>query len=293
MASKTIIIGTFVLVVVLGVFGGGVATGILIGGNDSGDLQNATANIPGSNDSDEGPGEVETDSGDESDDSDEESGDNDTTRNIPARDFNDRNISEYLIEYINIARVNGSANITTESMNTTANLTTGGGLAPLRTETTNAGRLTDMAGSHSDTMAREGRVAHRINNISTPDRYKQYNLYQRCEVNVDNNYVLSPRSDRYEVIGKTVAGQEYTPSDTLAGWDREPNSTDSNETDTNQTRIQFNANDRQVARALAIHWLDGASKSSPILHEDMQEIGVGVTVTRTGNVYATVNTCGE
>jgi hypothetical protein len=284
MASKSIIIGTFVLVVLLGVFGGGVATGILVGGNDNADLENAT-NIP-VGDEDEEETEVATEAVDNSE---QEEEDNEPARSISPRKFNSGNITEYIIKYINVARVNGSANVTTDSMNIEANLTGGGGLEPLQTETTNADRLTNMAESHSDAMAREGRVSHTVNNITTVNRYEQYGLYQRCEINVDNNYVLRPDSDQFEVIGLTVAGQEYTPNDNVAGWEI---NTTANQT-TDEPRIQFNANDKQVARALVIHWLDGADKSHPILFDEAEEVGVGVSLTTTGNVYATVNICGS
>jgi uncharacterized protein YkwD len=301
MASKSIIIGSFVIVVLLGVFGGGVATGILIGGNEN--VENATT-LPISNESTEQEVKIVTAVPEDPDDDEE---DDDTERSISPRKFNEGNITKYIIKYINVARVNGSANITGGSMNTsanytvtqsngtlsadmvntTANLSFSGGLEPLRTGTTNAERLQNMAASHSDAMAREGQLAHTVNNISTVDRYKQYELYQRCEINVENNYVLRPDSENFELIGLTVAGQEYTPSDRLAGWGI-------NETENStKARVQFNANDKQVARALVINWLDGAGKSHPALFEDTSEIGVSVSLTSTGSVYATVNTCGN
>jgi len=117
-------------------------------------------------------------------------------------------------------------------------------------------------------MADVGRVRHTIDEDTSADRYRQYDLYDTCRFQVES-YIENAEDNDLEVIGRTYAGQEYPDNGTQ----------------------KFNANDTAVADALTEDWL-----SSPVFHdrltyENAGRIGVGVTVTNTGVVYATVNIC--
>lgn len=142
------------------------------------------------------------------------------------------------------------------------------GLDPLSTSGATAEDVGRMAKSHSDAMADAGRLGHTIDEVSSADRYEQYSLYDTCQFQVEN-YIENAGNNDLEVIGKTFAGQQYPENGTQ----------------------QFNENDTAVANALTDNWLSTAPFSDRLTYQNADRIGVGVTVTNTGVVYATVNIC--
>ncbi|MFC6976199.1 CAP domain-containing protein [Halomicroarcula sp. GCM10025709] len=170
---------------------------------------------------------------------------------VPARTFNEQNVSEYILQYLNERRQ-------------------AAGLDTLSASGSTSDRLHRMAERHSDAMAREGRVIHTIDGQSSADRYRDNNLYGRCEMrSAGGGYIESADNNRFEAIGHTVAGQPYT--------------------DDGQRR--FHGNDSQVARALVTNWNDSDIYHDRLTLENANRVGIGVEVTNTGNVYATVNVC--
>jgi len=114
---------------------------------------------------------------------------------IPAREFNEANISSYVVQYVNDARAEN-------------------GRERLSTEGTTAGTVRRMAESHADSMAAAGQVNHTVDGVTSADRYRNNGLYQTCGVNVNGNYVVAPNNDDLEVVGGTVAGDTYTEDGT-------------------------------------------------------------------------------
>ncbi|WP_324757618.1 CAP domain-containing protein [Haloarcula sp. GH36] len=170
---------------------------------------------------------------------------------VPTRSFNEQNITDHVLQYINAERQ-------------------AAGLDNLSASGATSEQLRQMAGSHSEAMAREGRVVHTIDGQSSADRYRNNNLYGRCEMRSDGGgYIESADNNRFEAIGKTVAGQPYT--------------------DKGQRR--FHGNDTQVARALVEDWNNSDIYRDRLTLENANRVGIGVQVTNTGNVYATVNVC--
>lgn len=109
---------------------------------------------------------------------------------MPARLFNETEIANYVVQFINEER-------------------TAEGLEPLETDGNTADQLQAMAQSHSEAMASTGDVAYTINNVSSADRYRNYGLYEQCKINRDNNYVIYPDDASFEAVAQTVAGQTY------------------------------------------------------------------------------------
>jgi|GEM_PF-2523570 uncharacterized protein YkwD len=240
-------------VVLFAVFGTGVFVGMQVGGlSDEG---------PGGPDAGEtGPQATDTsadtdaatpDSGSDSESDPSAGGDGDATVRdpIPPREFNERSISTAIVANINDAR---------ESE----------GVAPLSTTGGTAENLGAMASSHSAAMADAGRVSHTIDEVTSRDRYEQYDLYDTCQFQVEN-YIESADDNDLEVVGQTYAGQQYPDNGTQ----------------------QFNENDTAVANALTDDWLSTPAFSDRLTYQNAGRLGVGVTVTNTGVVYATVNVC--
>ncbi|MBX0285699.1 CAP domain-containing protein [Haloarcula salinisoli] len=142
------------------------------------------------------------------------------------------------------------------------------GLERLSTTGSTAEDLRLMAGSHSDAMADAGLVRHTIDGLTSTERYEQYGLYDTCQFQVES-YIENADNNDLEVIGRTYAGQNYPDNGTQ----------------------RFNENDTEVGNALTEDWLSTPVFEDRLLLPNAGRIGVGVTVTNTGSVYATVNIC--
>jgi len=136
----------------------------------------------------------------------------------------------------------------------------------LSTTGNTAGTLAAMAQNHSDAMAAAGEVNHTIDGQNSYDRYESNDLVDRCSFARGGTTIESPTRDRFEAVGQTVAGQ--------------PGGS------------EFNANDTAVAEALADDWLSTLPYSQRLTLDGAERVGVGVTITEAGDVYATVNLCG-
>lgn len=143
------------------------------------------------------------------------------------------------------------------------------GLSPLSTSRPPADDVARMADSHADSMAEAGRVAHTIDGVNSADRYRNNGLYEQCLLNSNGNYIENPKDNDFELVAETVAGQPYTENGTQ----------------------QFNANETAVAEALTDQWLSSDRLRERFLYSGAETVGVGVTVSYTGAVYATVNVC--
>ena len=142
------------------------------------------------------------------------------------------------------------------------------GLETLSASGTTAEDVRQMASSHSDAMAEAGLVRHTIDGETSRDRYERNDLYDTCEFQVES-YIENADNNGLEVVGRTYAGQEYPEGGTQA----------------------FNENDTAVATALTDDWLSTQLFRDRLLVPNADRVGVGVTITSTGSVYATVNLC--
>ncbi|MFC6755745.1 MULTISPECIES: CAP domain-containing protein [Haloarcula] len=239
-------------VVLFAVFGTGVFVGMQVGGlsEEGPDSPAASETSPQKTDTQA----TTTPSG--SDSTTEPSDGNDTDDEeivqrepIPAREFNERNISTTIVANINDAR---------ESE----------GLDSLSTSGGTAADVERMADSHSAAMADAGRAGHTIDEVASADRYEQYGLYDSCQFQVES-YIENAKDNDLEVIGQTYAGQQYPENGTQ----------------------QFNENDTAVANSLTEDWLSTSIFRDRLTYQNADRIGVGVTVTNSGAVYATVNLC--
>ncbi|MFB6084576.1 MAG: CAP domain-containing protein [Halorientalis sp.] len=139
------------------------------------------------------------------------------------------------------------------------------GLQELITEGQIASELDKMAHSHSVAMADEGRVHHTIDGNSSRDRYEAAGLFSTCQFESDpGTYVVDAMYNRLEVIGYTVAGRTYEGV--------------------------FLGNEKEVARAIVADWFSGESRHR-LLYQNANQLGVGIVVTQSGDVYATGNVC--
>lgn len=170
---------------------------------------------------------------------------------IPPRQFTEADIAAAIVRNINDARAED-------------------GLPRFSSSDNTADRVEAMAQAHTQAMADAGRVNHTIDGVTSEQRYRDNDLYQRCGPNVDGTYVETPDGNDLEVVGETVAGQPYTADGSQ----------------------QFNENDTAVATALTDAWLSNQTLRERLLVDaDDVYIGVGVVVNNRGTVYATVNIC--
>lgn len=166
---------------------------------------------------------------------------------VPPESFNESAIAARLVTLINEERAEQD-------------------VTQLSTVGNTAATLEGMAQNHSDAMAAAGEVNHTIDGQDSYDRYEANGLADRCSFARGGTTIESPTRDRFEAVGRTVAGQ--------------PGGS------------EFNTNDTAVAQALADHWLSTLPYSQRLTLDGAERVGVGVTITDAGDVYATVNICG-
>lgn len=249
-------IAAVALLVVLG-------TGVLIGTQFAGGSGGTTAPTPSQNGGDGGGGSTAT-----------ATANNTTTANgtatpdangtatptptateqesIPAREFNEQNVSNYVRQFLNEERE-------------------AAGVPRFESGLKTEGDLNEMAKGHSEAMAVEGKAIHEIDGVSSKDRYERSGLYDRCTFqSSQGDYYESPDRTRFEAVEKTVAGQRYEEG----GEER------------------FHTTDKEVARKIVDDWMAWPDYRERLTLRNANIVGIGIEITNTGNVYATANICG-
>jgi uncharacterized protein YkwD len=131
---------------------------------------------------------------------------------------------------------------------------------PLRRPT--APELDDMAQFHSENMRAQGYADHTAGGYSTSQRYRldRFDLYDRCRVPSDTNAGIRD-GEELEVIGRISvdAGGDWTEED--------------------------------LADRLVSAWADDATDRERLGLVNADRAGVGVAVSESGYVYATVDLC--
>lgn len=170
---------------------------------------------------------------------------------VPPENFDEREIERLVGEYINERRV---------AMNR-SRLTTGEeGVAP----------VVEMARAHSSDMADVGEAIHRIDGQSSADRYRANELYDRCRWSTPDGTTLVTADDNaLEAVGHTVAGEPYR----------------------SDGQRQFNGDEEAVAKTVVDNWLATDTYRPRLLRPNAEAVGVGVEITRRGDVYVTANFC--
>ena len=171
---------------------------------------------------------------------------------IPAREFNEQNVSNYVRQFLNEERE-------------------AAGVPPFESGLQTEADLNEMAKGHSEQMASEGKAIHKIDGVSSEDRYENSGLYDRCTFkSAEGDYIEQPDRNRFEAVEKTVAGQTY-------------------EEDGEQ---RFHATDKEVARKIVDDWMAWPDYRERLTLRNANIVGIGVEITDTGNVYVTANICG-
>jgi len=171
---------------------------------------------------------------------------------IPAREFNEQNVSNYVRQFLNEERE-------------------AAGVPPFESGLQTEADLNEMATSHSEQMAIEGKAIHKIDGVSSKDRYEDSGLYDRCTFkSSEGDYIEQPDRNRFEAVEKTVAGQTYEDG----GEER------------------FHATDKEVARKIVDDWMAWPDYRERLTLRNANIVGIGVEITDTGNVYVTANICG-
>jgi len=171
---------------------------------------------------------------------------------IPAREFNEQNVSDYIRQFLNEERE-------------------AAGVPPFESGLQTEDALNEMANGHSEQMAIEGKAIHKIDGVSSRGRYENTGLYDRCTFkSAEGDYIEQPDRNRFEAVEKTVAGQTY-------------------EEDGEQ---RFHATDKEVARKIVDDWMAWPDYRERLTLRNADIVGIGVEITDTGNVYATANICG-
>ncbi|WP_436907389.1 CAP domain-containing protein [Halosimplex marinum] len=171
---------------------------------------------------------------------------------IPAEAFDEREIERLVGEYVNDRRASE-------------------GLDPLDNEGKGVDRLTEMAREHSVQMANVGEAIHRIDGVTSAERYRDHELYDRCRwSSPDGNTLRTADDNALEAVGRTVAGD---PDHRVNG------------------SRQFNGNESAVARAIVESWWETDTYRPRLTYPNADEIGVGVEITRRNDVFVTANVC--
>lgn len=139
----------------------------------------------------------------------------------------------------------------------------------LTTNDATADRVAAMASDHSVAMANNGTASHVVEGVSTARRYKNHDLFDRCKFKSQEGSYIDQPDEEFELVGATYAGVAYEADG----------------------ETQFNANERDVARAIVDGWTESSTYSERLLVPEPTRMGVGIEVTSTGKVYATVDVC--
>ena len=170
---------------------------------------------------------------------------------VPAESFDEREVERLVVTFINERR--SAANYST-----------------LGVDGTTVDRLIEIARDHSVDMADIGEAVHRIDGAESADRYRAAELYDRCRwPAADSDSLVTADDNALEAVGTTVAGQPYTEDD----------------------ERRFNGDEEAVARALVDSWWETDTYRPRLARPNASVVGVGVDITRRGDVFATVNLC--
>jgi len=132
--------------------------------------------------------------------------------------------------------------------------------------------LNRMARSHSIAMADAGKTIHTIENRSSADRYKEYDLYRTCKFKrAEKQYIVTPADNKLEVLGRTYAGRHYV--NTEGDGD-------------------YNANETAVAEDIVDRWKSQITYRNRLSYRNATRIGIGIETTKNNEVYVTGNLCG-
>jgi len=173
-------------------------------------------------------------------------------QSIPAREFNEQNVSNYVRQFLNEEREAAGVPRFESGLQTESD-------------------LNEMAKGHSEQMAMEGKAIHKIDGVSSKNRYENSGLYDRCTFkSSEGDYIEQPDRNRFEAVEKTVAGQIYEEG----GEER------------------FHATDKEVARKIVDDWMAWPDYRERLTLRNANIVGIGVEITDTGNVYVTANICG-
>jgi len=139
----------------------------------------------------------------------------------------------------------------------------------MSTTGTTSDQLSAMARDHSVAMAREGESLHEIDGVDTTGRYQNSDLYDTCRFQPQGKAYTKNPDTSFEALGRTVAGRPYGP-------DGE----------------QFNAGTLDIAEEIVDDWFSSSVYRERLTYANTGRMGVGVNVTESGDVYATVDVCG-
>lgn len=151
------------------------------------------------------------------------------------------------------------------------------GLDTLRSNTTTPRRVREMARGHSNAMAEEGKVAHSINGRTSTDRYTESDLYNTCQWTAEGGEaIIKPDRSTFEsgenvleTIGYAKAGREYD----------------------DDGERKFHDTNREIAEEIVADWFSDPTFQRRLTLPNARFLGVGVEITRFGEVYATANLC--
>jgi uncharacterized protein YkwD len=117
--------------------------------------------------------------------------------------------------------------------------------------------LREMARFHSENMAGQGYPSHVAAGYTTEERYREFELYERCKL-ADSTGSSVRTGEELEVVGR------LTPSTIDAST---------------------------IGRQMVQQWAGESESRERLLYRSGDRVGVGVTVTEAGQVYVTLDLC--
>ncbi|WP_436923104.1 CAP domain-containing protein [Halosimplex amylolyticum] len=170
---------------------------------------------------------------------------------VPAESFDEEEVERLVGEYINDRRADR-------------------GLDRLELEGGRVDSLVEMARGHSVRMADIDEAIHRIDGQNSADRYHENGLYERCRWSApDGNSLVTADDNALEAVGRTVAGEPYR----VDGERR------------------FNGDESAVADAIVDGWWNTSTYRPRLVRPNATQVGVGVDITRRGDVFVTADFC--
>lgn len=132
-------------------------------------------------------------------------------------------------------------------------------------------QIDTMATNHSTAMADRGELVHKSNNLSVAQRYRAFELAERCKFKKeDAQYIVTPAKYQFEVLHKTYAGRNYQSGGETV----------------------YHENETAVARDIFEEWTSNAVYRNVLEYPEINRIGLGIVITEDNEVWVTGNICG-
>ncbi|GAA5434059.1 CAP domain-containing protein [Haloarcula japonica] len=134
----------------------------------------------------------------------------------------------------------------------------------LSTDTTTAVKLDNLSKNHSNTMSQSATVSHDVGYGNSETRYRNADLYERCQFK-EQKYIANAKRNRLESIDRLNLNEYRGETAEIT--------------------------EQNVADTIVDSWFNSFTYRDRLRYENAEHLGVGVSISEDGQVYATATVC--